>query len=99
MRKNIKNALEILVDGVDLTTVSNIQFYVRQEALFFEYSPEVIAADCMLMIIPLEDALQLNATQIKLQFAFVDEDGNPRASGIVQIPVGELLKEAGYDPV
>ena len=51
------------------------------------------------MIIPLEDALQLNATQIKLQFAFVDADGNPRASGIVQIPVGELLKEAGYDPV
>ncbi len=98
MRKNIKNALEILVDGIDLTTVSNIQFYVRQKP-FFEYTPEVIAADCMLVIIPLEDALQLNATQIKLQFAFVDADGNPRASGIVQIPVGELLKEAGYDPV
>ena len=51
------------------------------------------------MEIPFADAMQLETAPVQLQFAFVDGDGNPRASGIVELFVGDFLKEAGYDPL
>ena len=35
MRERIRNELHIEVEGVDLTTVRNIEFYVRQGKCFF----------------------------------------------------------------
>lgn len=99
MRKNIQNDLLITCNGVDLQSVTNIQFYVRQQEQFLEYVPDILSANEMTVRLPLADACKLQAGTVLLQFAFVDADGNPRASEIVQIPVGELLKEAGYDPV
>ena len=99
MKKRIKNTLSIGCNDVDLTTVSNIEFYLKQSAFFRQYTPLVIDAHEMLVEIPFEDAKTLAATSVKLQFAFTDADGNHRASEIREVMVGDLLKEAGYDPV
>ena len=99
MKRRIKNSLSIICDDVDLNTVSNIEFYVRQGRFFRQYIPEVVSAHEMLVQIPFEDAKQLTTVPVRLQFAFTDAGGNPRSTEIEEMPVGELLKEAGYDPV
>ena len=99
MRRNIKNALRISVDGEDMTKASQIEFYVRQGPVFFSYTPQVISSGELYVEIPFADAMQLETAPVQLQFAFVDEGGNPRASGIVELFVADFLKEAGYDPI
>lgn len=99
MRKNIKNQLLITCKSVNLTTVSDIEFYVRQGDLFLEYEPVVIGETQMLVEIPLTDAMKLTKGRANLQFAFKDAEGNHVATEIVEVPVGDFLKEAGYDPV
>lgn len=98
MRRRIENLLQIQVDGIDLTTVSNIEVYVKQISFFKQYTPQNITENTMLVDIPLQDAMQMKTGTASIQFAFVDADGNPRASEITEVPVSELLKEAGYDP-
>lgn len=99
MRNKIQNQLLITCLDVDLTTVANIEFYVRQAGWFRKYQPNVIDSDQMVVIIPFEDARNLVPGKVKLQFAFTDAEGNPRATEVEEIPVDELLKEAGYDPL
>ena len=99
MRRNIQNGLHISVDGADMTKASQIEFYVRQGQSLFTYLPQVIASGELYFEIPFEDAMQLESAPVRLQFAFVDEGGNPRASGIVELFVSDFLKEAGYDPL
>ena len=99
MKKRIKNSLHITCDDVDLTAVSRIEFYLRQSRFFRQYTPKVLSTHEMLVEIPFEDARMLMAADVQLQFAFVDANGNPRATEIETVPVGDLLKEAGYDPV
>lgn len=99
MRKNIQNGLAISVEGADMTKATQIEFYVRQNPVFFSYKPQVVSAGELYVEIPYEDAMELEAAPVRLQFAFVDEGGNPRASGIVELFVGDFLKEAGYDPL
>lgn len=99
MRHRIENSLQITCEDVDLTTISNIEFYVRQPGFFREYRPEVVSAKEMLVHIPFEDAMELRPSDAMLQFAYTDSNGVPRATEIEEIPVSALLKEAGYDPV
>lgn len=99
MRTRIKNALHITCEDVDLTTVSKIEFYIKQPGFFAQYTPEVLSANEMLVEIPFEDAMKLRPGQTKLQFAFTDENGVPRATEIEHREAGDLLKEAGYDPI
>ena len=99
MRTRIKNALHITCEDVDLTAVSKIEFYVKQSGFFRQYSPEVVSPNEMLVEIPFEDAMKLRPNQVKLQFAFTDENGTPQATDIVSYEVADLLKEAGYDPI
>lgn len=96
MRQRIKNTVYITVDGVDLTTLTNIEFYVRQVDLFFQYTPEIIDAHNMTVTIPKEDADKLCCSCVKLQFAFTDANGNDDASEPVIVTVEELLKGEGY---
>lgn len=99
MRERIRNELHIEVDGVDLTTVRNIEFYVRQGKCFFRtYKATVISPTEMTVSIPFEDAMQLTSSMATLQFAYVDANGTPRASEPAAEPVRVLLKEAGYNP-
>ncbi len=99
MKQKIKNALLIECEDVDFTKITNIEYYVRQGGVGFTYAPRVLDAHSMVVIIPYEDAMQLTVTPVRMQFAFLDEDGVPHASEPVTRPVGEFLKEAGYDPV
>lgn len=96
MREKIENRLKITCDGIDLTTLTNVEFYVKQGCFFGCYTPEVLSASEMVVVIPYEDAKKLRAGSVRLQFAFVDKNGNPNASDVVEKNVGELLKEVGY---
>lgn len=99
MRGNIKNHLRITCEDVDLTTLSNIEFYVKQAGFFGCYTPTVVSATEMVVVIPLEDAKRLCPGNVKLQFAFTNAEGIPDASEIIAVKVSNLLKEVGYDPV
>lgn len=97
MREKIENLLHIEVSGIDLTTLTNIEFYVKQNSLFRQYTPTVISATEMTVRIPFDDAKCLKQGTANLQFAFVDA-GTPRASEIETVNVDDLLKNAGYAP-
>lgn len=100
MKQKIKNALLVECEDVDLTKTSNIEFYLKQSGKTLPpYTPQVLDEHRMVVVIPYEDAMELTVTSVRMQFAFVDENGVPRASEIVTKSVGEFLKEAGYDPV
>lgn len=95
----IKNTVRISCSGVDLTTISNIEFYIRQSYFFRYYTPTVVSASEMLVVVPFEDCCELRGGNAELQFAYTDADGNPKASKTVTVPVETLLKEDGYDPL
>ena len=97
MRQKIENKIHIAVDGVDLTTLKKIEFYVRQLNLFFQYTPDVLDAHNMMIVIPKEDADMLATGSVKLQFAYTDSSGNDDASDIAEVSVEELLKGEGYN--
>ena len=99
VREKIKNLLKITCTDVDLTTLTNIEFYVKQARFFGCYAPIVISPTEMAVTIPFEDAQRLRKGKAELQFAFVDADGNPDASDVIEMDVGDLLKEVGYDPI
>lgn len=94
----MKNIVHIKCIGADLTTLSNIEVYMTQDNLFFQYVPTVLSAEEMTFVVPIEDAMKLKKTPVKLQFAFQYADGTPDASRLAMCSVDELLKEAGYDP-
>ena len=98
MRQRMENELSVTVEGMDLTTVRDLVFWVRQEKVFLEYVPEVADSGTMLVHIPKEDAMKLWNSDAEMQFAFTAQDGRPLASDIVRISVERLLKEAGYGP-
>lgn len=96
MRAKIENSLSVEVTGVDLTSASKLEFYVRQGCVFWLYKPTVIDENHLLVKIPYEDAMQMKPVGALLQLALTDGDGNKQATDIVPMPVRELLKEAGY---
>lgn len=98
MRQRMENELSVTVEGVDLTTVRDLVFWVRQEKVFLEYVPEVADSGTMLVHISKEDAMKLWNSDAEMQFAFTAQDGRPLASDIVKMSVERLLKEAGYGP-
>lgn len=99
IREKIQNTFKIACDDIDLTTITGIEFYVKQLKFFGCYTPRVISPSEMIVTIPFEDAKKLHDGSAKLQFAFTDENGVPGASEPITVPVGELLKEMGYDPI
>jgi hypothetical protein len=99
MRKKIKNTLKITCTDIDLTTVSNIEFYIRQLKFFGCYVPKVISSSEMIVVIPFEEAKKMHDGKAEVQLAFTDENGNPRATEPVTTTVGNLLKEVGYNAV
>ena len=98
MRQRIKNQLLIEVNGVDLTQTTNLELYISQTPHFFQYVPEVMDTNKLVVVIPFEDAMKLKRGVARMQLAFVGPDGGPNASEPVDVPVATLIKEAGYDP-
>ena len=99
IREKIQNQLKITCEVIDLTEITNIEFYVRQFMTFLCYTPSVLSSTEMTVTIPFEDAKKLKDGEVKLQFAFVDKNGVPNASDVVTVSVHDLLKEGGYNPV
>lgn len=99
MREKIENRLTVTCEDIDLTTLKNIEFYVRQGYFFGCYTPDAIFPSEMLVTIPFEDAKRLRSGEVKLQFAFTDVTGKPGASDVVTMTVGEFLKEVGYNAI
>lgn len=99
IREKIRNHIKVTCEDVDFTKVTDIEFYVKQLSFVGTYTPEVISEHEMAVTIPFEDARRLMRGKAKLQFAFVDETGTPRASDTIEVDVAELLKGEGYDPV
>lgn len=98
MRQRIENYLSVTVEGVDLTTVQEPVFWVKQYNVFLEYVPDVADSGTMLVHIPKEDAVKLLEGTVDVQLAFTTQDGRALASDIVKVNVERLLKEAGYGP-
>lgn len=98
MRQRIENYLSVTVDGVDLTTVQDHVFWVKQSSVFLEYVPDIADSSTMLVYIPKEDAMKLRNSDVEMQFAFTTHEGRAFASDIVRMSVDRLLKEAGYGP-
>lgn len=98
MIQKTRNALYIEVSGVDLMSCRNLEIYIKQSGFFRQYTPEVISSSELLVVVPYEDAMLLYHSDVRIQLAFTDENGNPRATKPRRVTVDELLKEAGYDP-
>lgn len=96
MRQRIENYLSVTVEGVDLTTVQDPVFWVKQSSVFLEYTPDIADSGTMLVHIPKEDAVKLREGTVDVQFAFTTQDGRALASDIAKVSVERLLKEAGY---
>ena len=99
MRNRMQNTIRISCNDVDLTTLSNLEVYIKQSDLFLQYVPEVVSASEMVVTVPIEGAMRLKNKPVQMQFAFTYPSGTPGASNVRNVWVGELLKEAGYDPV
>ena len=98
MKNRIQNQLHIQCSGTNLMEDSNIELYIKQGSLLFQYIPRVIDETSMLVVIPFEDAIQLKQGKVLVQLAFMDKYKNPIASEITRVEVTSLLKENGYDP-
>lgn len=98
MKQGIRQAVPITCMDVDLTTVSDLKVYVRQERLKFIYTPVVTSPHEMYILVPKADALRLHDSLLRLQFAFIDAKGEPDYSNIVTCEVDEFLEEDGYGP-
>ena len=98
MRQRIENYLSVTVEGVDLTTVTDPVFWVKQSSVFLEYVPDIADSGTMLVHIPKEDAVKLREGTVDVQFAFTTQDDRALASDIAKVSVERLLKEAGYGP-
>lgn len=101
MFQRMKNYVTINVPDVDLTTVSDIEVSFEQRSTEIEltYSGDSVSVSTphsLVVIIPKEDAMQLDQRPIRGQVMFMRSDGYPDATKIFQAPVGELLKEDGY---
>lgn len=103
LTQKIKNTITIEVDsGVDFTTSSNIEFYLKQGSFFKAYTGDggqisVVSAKQITVTIPKADADKLtDKFPAELQFALTDANGMPISSNVLSVKVNELLKEIGY---
>jgi hypothetical protein len=96
MRQKIENNLYVEVNGANMAGCTNLEFYVKQDNLFFQYTPVVQGDGIVTVTVPYDDAMKLRKAPVKVQLAFTDENGLPVSSAPVELTVGEFLKEAGY---
>lgn len=96
MIKGIANKLSVYVKGAGLTSATKLEFYIRQGALFLEYTPTAIDDENLVVNVPKEDADKFLRGKILCQLVFTDKDGNSRASQVKADEVVGLLKEEGY---
>lgn len=99
MRQLIANELTLTCDVVDFTTSTNIEVWLRQDKLFFQYTPTVVSAHIMTIAIPFEDAKKLEPGSAEIQWALIDANGKPVSPDPERVTVGRIIKDGGYNPV
>lgn len=97
MIQRIGNTLRVEVEGGSLEGATDLEFYIRQwGGIYIELTPTVVDDTHIDVEIPYDEAMKLSSTQAQLQLAFTSAAGMPCATDVLTVPVGELLKEAGY---
>jgi hypothetical protein len=97
----MKNAVTINVPEINLSAVSDIEvtFTQKSSGIELDYDGdaiEVLNDHQLAVIIPKEDAMQLDDKSVRGQVMFTPSTGIPDATKIFTVTVDELLKEAGY---
>ena len=98
MRRGIRNYISVRVKDMDLTTCSNLKFYVEQDGTTFDYSGTINYDDTEVMRveIPKEEAVMLSKGLAQVQVALTDAGGVPRSHDPIRINIGDFLEETGY---
>ena len=101
MFQRMRSLIAVDVDGVDLTTVTDIEVQLIQESTGVEMllsgSDIVVMSETQIAFgIPKDVAMQLEVEPIRGQIMFTRDTGLPDATKPFTIPVSELIKEAGY---
>lgn len=94
----MRNVLAIEIVGMDLTTCSNLKFYVRQNGTTYSYNGTADANDHSVMNveIPKSDTQKFTNTYAQVQVALTDANGIPRSHEPVTIKMGDFLEVTGY---
>ena len=101
MFQRMRSAIPITVDGVDMTTVTDIEVKLIQEdtgvdMLFTGSDVSVVDAATVQVVIPKDVALQMEVSPLRGQIMFTWDNGFPDATKPFIVPVSELIKEDGY---
>ena len=100
MIQRMRSQVSVDVDGIDLTTVSDIEVILTQEStnteVLFAGADVMFGENTVAVTLPKELAMQLDVSPLRAQIMFTKEDGYPDATLPFTIPVRELIKEDGY---
>lgn len=101
MFQRMRGVIPIEVDGVDMTTVTDIEVKLIQEDtgvdLLFTGSQVTVASSSTVQVeIPKATAMQLDVAPLRGQVMFTYSDGIPDATKPFTVSVSELIKEDGY---
>lgn len=101
MFQRMRGVISIEVDGVDMTTVTDIEVKLRQEDtgvdLLFTGSQVAVANESTVQVeIPKVTAMQLDVSPLRGQVMFTMPNGIPDATKPFTVPVSELIKVEGY---
>ena len=101
MFQRMRSAVPIIVDGVDMTTVTDIEVKLIQEDtgvdLLFTGSQVAVANESTVQVeIPKVTAMQLELAPLRGQVMFTQPNGYPDATKPFTVPVSELIKVDGY---
>ena len=101
MFQRMRGVVSVDVDGVDLTTVTDIEVKLIQEDtgvdLLFTGSQVAVGSSSSLQVeIPKATAMQLELSPMRGQVMFTQPNGYPDATKPFTVPVSELIKVDGY---
>lgn len=100
MIQRMRGQVSIDVDGIDLTTCTDIQVELIQEQtgteMLFTGADVMVGPANVAVTIPKDTAMSLDVSPLRAQIMFTREDGYPDATLPFTVPVRELIKEDGY---
>lgn len=101
MFQRMRGVISVDVDGVDMTTVTDIEVKLIQEDtgvdLLFTGSQVAVANESTVQVeIPKAAAMELDVAPLRGQIMFTHPNGIPDATKPFTVPVSELIKEDGY---
>lgn len=101
MFQRMRSAVSITVDGVDMTTVTDIEVKLIQEdtgveMLFAGGDVTIVDSATVQVVVPKDIGMQLDVAPLRGQVMFTYSDGIPDATKPFTVPVSELIKEDGY---